>query len=240
MNRLHTALTMVAGSWPAAALAQAAPTAAPVVVEDIRDVREPIFDPAPWWEVAMPYALGALGALALYFVVRYVWRFLHRPRNPMQRALARIDNARRLAREGQVAAFADELSEALRAYIEERFEVHAPRKTTDELLTELVADEASVLRAYRDELGAFLRICDEAKFGGYEIEAQAMDALAAAARDFVTETYRVKDEKAAGEAAAGDPAAAGAATPSSNSSVPGEIRAPIAGATGAARSEEAA
>ncbi len=241
MKNVYTSWALAAVSWPLGVLAQAVPGGAPAVPEDIRDIRDPIFDPAPWWEVAMPYALGAAGALALYFVSRLAWRWLHRPRNPMRRALDRIDSARGLASQGQVAAFADELSDALRAYIEERFEVHAPRQTTDELLVELAADDGSPLRKHRHELGAFLRICDEAKFGGYEIESQAMDALAAAARDFVTQTYRATDEQAAAAPAAPASGAAGDApvAPSTISS-PGAGRANTSGATSAARSEEAA
>ena len=230
MRFIQTAFALAVCSGPAALFAQASAGA-----EDIRDIREPIFDPAPWWELVLPYALGALGALVLALAGRALWRWLHRPRNPMQRALARIDAARRLASEGQVARFADELSEALRSYVEERFEVHAPRQTTEELLGRLATDEGSVLRAHREELATFLRICDEAKFGGYEIAGQAMDALAAAARDFVAQTYEAAREN---PSAAGPTEAGGA--PLSTPTAAGAARANTGHVSDVGRAEEAA
>ena len=91
------------------------------------------------------------------------------------------------------------VSDAVRQYLENRFEIRAPEQTTEEFLRKSeTSDEFSAEQ--RETLGEFLASCDRVKFAGYlpgEGESRAALELA---RAFVTNTRLVEldePEKAA-------------------------------------------
>lgn len=133
----------------------------------------PPFPPRfPW----LPWTFGVLGAVALLALVLW-WRRRPGRRRPADdevrlpahvtalRALSRLRHASRLTAE-EIDAFYVEVSRILRGYLEERFGLHAPERTTDEFLAELNAQgQASPLDGrQRGALGGFLRQCDLVKF----------------------------------------------------------------------------
>jgi hypothetical protein len=59
------------------------------------------------------------------------------------------------------------VSDALRWYLEERFEFRAPERTTEEFLEELRQTDR-LLPDQKEVLGDFLRRCDLVKFARYE------------------------------------------------------------------------
>ena len=133
----------------------------------------PPFPPRfPW----LPWGLGALGAAALLALVLW-WRRRSRRARPAEaevrlpahvtalRALSRLRHASRATAE-EIDAFYVEVSRILRGYLEERFGLHAPERTTDEFLAELNAQgQASPLDGLqRGALAGFLRQCDLVKF----------------------------------------------------------------------------
>lgn len=166
------------------------------VTEDIRDIRGPIAEAAPWWAGLEAWGLAALGVAALAVGLTLIVRALRRPKNARQAALARIARAERHASARDARAFAHEVSEAVRAYVEARFGVHAPQRTTEELLEELAAAESSPLSRYRPLLAAFLARCDLAKFGGARLELTDMKALSDSAREFVEASWREREHRA--------------------------------------------
>jgi hypothetical protein len=185
------ALIGLLGSTPAwAATATAHFTHAPVASaasEDIHDVRGPLHIP-PWWRwlaIAGGAALAAgLGATVVLAVRRRRAMLL----TPQERALMRLERAQTLAESGQVHAYADAASDAVREYIEERFQVRAAHSTTEEFLEALVAQEDSPLGSHRGSLGEFLGACDMAKFARLPLPKEEMLSLNQLARRFVTET----------------------------------------------------
>jgi hypothetical protein len=118
-------------------------------------------------------------------VVRRLRR--RRPRTPAELALAALDEAR--ARSGHEAPdrYAWALSEALRQYIESRFALRAPTRTTEEFLHDLATPD-SALATHRDELGDFLAHCDRVKFGAFGLTESQIDALHQRGRQFVLTT----------------------------------------------------
>ena len=63
----------------------------------------------------------------------------------------------------EVAAFYVGVSQVLRVYLEERFGLHAPERTTEEFLRDLESAD-TLARAHRAELERFLQQCDLVKF----------------------------------------------------------------------------
>lgn len=100
--------------------------------------------------------------------------------------LARIE-ASPLAQRGNFEAYHTQLSNVIRRYIEQRFQLAATKQTTPEFLAKmrsaacLATDQQALLRD-------FLERCDLVKFGGVTPTLQQSVELATAARRFVQQT----------------------------------------------------
>jgi hypothetical protein len=94
---------------------------------------------------------------------------------------------RRLVEAGRFKEFYDEASLILRCYIEDRFGLHAPERTTEEFLEEtrsssaLMDDDVRVLRK-------FLSHCDMVKFAAVIPSTPEAEGIAATAREFIDRT----------------------------------------------------
>ncbi len=164
-------------------------TNALAATNDIRAIRPPVPVPGEWtW---LWWTLGALAAVALLV---WAWRkFGHklvRPPviyivPPHVRAKQKLLEA--LALIGEPKPFCFAVSETLRVYLEERFDFHAPERTTEEFLVEL---RATTLLSEGQKLGLseFLSRCDLVKFAKYEPARPELEDLHAAALRLVEET----------------------------------------------------
>lgn len=156
---------------------------------DIRPVKPPIALPGAWSAWLLPVLIAVL--LALAFVA---WRRYQRARRrpppavvipPYRRALERLRAALDLIHDP--GRFTVAVSDTLRVYLEERFSLHAPERTTEEFLAELQAGH--VLTALQQQLMAdFLTRCDLVKFARYEPREPELRELHAAAVRLVEET----------------------------------------------------
>jgi hypothetical protein len=150
--------------------------------EDIRDIHGPIVQAAstPWW----PYVVGAVAALALAYVV---WRIVRRRRRALpadERALRELSEARGLIERDHPHELSLRVSETVRGYVESAFAIHAPRRTTDELLDDLMRISSPVA-PYRGELGAFLELCDLAKYARWSLSRAQMTEIVDRAERFI-------------------------------------------------------
>lgn len=84
------------------------------------------------------------------------------PHTRALRALARLRTAGRTT-PAQIEAFYVEVSNVLRTYLEERFGLRAPERTTEEFLRDLEGGD-QLAREHRAELERFLSQCDLVKF----------------------------------------------------------------------------
>ena len=187
---------LLALAAPAAASA-APPPPAPATKtaaagDDIRDIHGPLTLPDPWrWLWLAGGALGLAGAGAIAATIVRSRRA--RPLTADERALMRLQAAEALAAADRPREYAEAASDAVRAYIEERFGLRATHATTDEFLQDLVAQEQSPLGEHRRPLSQFLSACDLAKFACLELPRSGMDALTELARRFVLTTARPGD-----------------------------------------------
>ncbi len=147
--------------------------------DDIRDIHGPILHHAhAWW----PYALAAAAVVLLVLVVRRLRRA--HAATPAELALRAIEQART---EPNAERFSTAISSAVRTYAEQAFRVRAPRRTTEELLADLMSDDSPVAR-HRDELGQFLHFCDLAKYARWSLSDADRAGMAASAEAFVRAT----------------------------------------------------
>jgi hypothetical protein len=115
-------------------------------------------------------------------------------------ALAELEKARVLMSPESSRPYGIEVSGIVRRYIERRFAIVAPRRSTEEFLVEAAASE-KLEPAHRQLLAEFLGSCDFLKFARARAELTELEAQHQAAVRFVTET-RVVTQVAAVETTA--------------------------------------
>ena len=156
---------------------------------DIRDIKPPVEITSPWVWVA--WALGAIAVAVLAYGIWKYWRKQQlKPRVEVVvpahiRAKQKLQEA--LALLNQPKPFCTLVSDTIRFYLEERFEFHAPERTTEEFLYEL-QNTNLLLPDQKESLGEFLKRCDLVKFAKYEPREAEMRDLHEAAVRLVDET----------------------------------------------------
>ncbi len=162
---------------------------APPATNDIRALKPPIEIPNGWLWLWIALGLVAL-AVVLFFALK-LWRqkaariVLVPPVPPHLRARQRLQEA--LALISQPRPFCIAVSDTVRLYLEERFQFHAPERTTEEFLHELQATDL-LLPDQKQSLGDFLSVCDMVKFARYEPGPPELQALYDSAMRLIDET----------------------------------------------------
>jgi hypothetical protein len=156
--------------------------------EDIRDIRGPKFVLPAWFFPAL-LAGGALLAVGVYGA----WRWQRRRRRPrallpFEVALRRLAEIRVLMSPASAREFSIAVSDIVRSYIEQRFDVIATQRTTEEFLHDLLESSNPSLARHRALLSQFLHQCDLVKFAGMSLTLQSMESLHQSACAFVRET----------------------------------------------------
>ncbi|MGB3965763.1 MAG: hypothetical protein WBO45_03465 [Planctomycetota bacterium] len=124
-----------------------------------------------WWWVAAA-GLGVVGLAMVVWLVRGRARVRQHPGEVQVpahvRALRALERLRAAPRTtpAQIEAFYVEVSAVLRSYLEDRFGLRAPERTTEEFLRELEGGDA-LARGHRTELERFLSQCDLVKFAAF-------------------------------------------------------------------------
>jgi hypothetical protein len=160
---------------------------------DLRPARS-IFEAPPEEGGGSTLAWTAAGAGAIALLAVLVRAARRRPRRappPTPPHEIAYDALRRLAalgliEKGEIELFFVHLSGILRAYIESRFLVRAPERTTEEFLEEAAGHAA--LGAYRARLGEFLALSDRVKFARFEPDEAAIQGAFDALKQFLAET----------------------------------------------------
>ncbi|MBE7501673.1 MAG: DUF4381 family protein [Verrucomicrobiales bacterium] len=160
-----------------------------VAAADIRDARPPVAIPNLW-----TWLLGVALLCALAAAAFYAWRRYRREQQrpppalvipPYRRALEKLRAALDLLHDPE--RFCVAVSAAVRWFLEERFQLRAPERTTEEFLVELQQHEQLNARQ-RTLLGDFLTRCDLVKFARYEPAEPELRELHDAATRLVEET----------------------------------------------------
>ena len=159
-----------------------------VLTNDIRGIQPPVRIPGEWdwlwWLFAGVFLLGGIVGFVL-------WR--RRPTPvvlppsvpPHVRAKQRLAEALLLISDPD--KFCTAVSNTLRLYLEERFHLRAPERTTEEFLVELQGS-AALNPEQKRSLQSFLQSCDLVKFARLEPSESALRDLHDAALRLVDET----------------------------------------------------
>jgi len=165
---------------------------APTPVE-LRDIAEPEALPFDWRPVL--YASAALVALGLLLALLSWWSRRQRAASlapqpkPHEVALAALQKLRsqHLLESGRLEEFYVALSAIVRTYVEGRFGLHAPERTTEEFLAEMQRDRR-LTAEHRTLLGEFLGESDLVKFARHQPAPEDGERAWSAARRFVDES----------------------------------------------------
>jgi hypothetical protein len=165
------------------------------VANDIRDIKPPVEIPNGW-----EWLWWGLAALATVVIAIFVWRWWQKRRSQIAfvppvpahvRAKQKLEEA--LALIAQPKPFVIAVSDTARTYLEERFDFHAPERTTEEFLRELSGTDL-LAKEQKESLGNFLESCDLVKFAKYEPREMELRGLHGAAVKLVEETQPVATE----------------------------------------------
>jgi len=165
------------------------PPSSGTVTNELRAIKPPVEIPNNWAWVW--WALGALvvGALVTYALIRVLKKRAQPPVIPVipphVRAKQKLAAALSLLHDPRL--FCIEVSTITRIYLEERFDFHAPERTTEEFLIELQATDL-LTPDQKQSLGEFLQSCDLVKFARFEPTESALRELHDSALRLVDET----------------------------------------------------
>jgi hypothetical protein len=158
-------------------------------VADIHGIKGPVHIPSSYAWIGW-----LLVATAVFVGGWYLWRKFRKQKHnvrpavvvpPHRRAKDRLRNANELLSDPY--AYCSLVSDVVRMYLEERFDLHAPDRTTEEFLEEMRS--TSMLHPdHKALLEDFLSRCDLVKFARFEPTQDELKALLEAALRFIDET----------------------------------------------------
>ena len=163
---------------------------AELVIEDIEDVVEMPEKASLWW-VWMLTVLGITGTVVTIILVRKkraaqlirIFKPAHEIAYDHLGALVKED----LIGAGRIKEFYERTSSILRHYIEHRFDLRAPERTTEEFLSEL--QRTDVLTAEdKERLREFLQHCDLVKFAKHDPTSQQIQRTFDLVKQFIEKT----------------------------------------------------
>jgi len=160
-----------------------------------RDIKGPVELPVAAGRRWIVWVAAAAVTVAVMVLLVVLWR--RRRARPEQEIVVvphewAFDQLRllideKLVEQGEIHEFYFRLSHIVRVYIELRFGLMAPERTTEEFLIEVHRSEA--LRAdHKNLLGDFLKSCDRVKFAKYEPTTSEIELVFDSARDFINQT----------------------------------------------------
>jgi hypothetical protein len=158
----------------------------------LRDIKPPVEIPSAWTWVWWVLGLLAIAAAAYWL---WLWWKKKKTETPVVPVLPAHVRAKQkltaaLAMIGQPKEFCILVSDTIRWYLEERFEFHAPERTTEEFLHELRGTDL-LSSDQKESLVEFLNRCDLVKFARYEPGEPELRDLHHAAVRLVEETEPV-------------------------------------------------
>lgn len=166
--------------------------------DDIRDVKPPQGLPFPWWAMVILLLVAVIAAIL--FILFSDDKKKQAGASPLpalppwEIALLRLNElqAKGLLVQGQFHDYYFELTDILRHYIEGRFDIDAPERTTEEFLIHM--RELNVLTgAQKNMLKNFLIECDKVKFAKHAPTIEDGQWAFGIAKSFIEET-RIKAE----------------------------------------------
>jgi hypothetical protein len=171
---------------------------------DVRDITPPVGLDKNYFRLYIIIAI-VLGVLALVAIVlHYVYNRKNRetesiaePLSAHQIAYNELESLRamNLISKGQIKEYYYRLSNIVRHYIENRFKLMAPERTTEEFLAEMMVT-TRLTEDHKKLVEDFLEHCDMVKFAAYGPDRREIENSLNSAKKLVDETKEVLQEDA--------------------------------------------
>jgi hypothetical protein len=159
-------------------------------IADIEDVVAMPKETSLWWIWLLAASAVCIGFVSWFYLRRKKVRELVRIFKPAheiayERLRALVDED--LIGAGKIKEFYERISDILRHYIEHRFNLRAPERTTEEFLVEL-ANTDVLAASDKENLGRFLTHCDLVKFAKYDPETEQIQKTFDLVKNFIEKT----------------------------------------------------
>lgn len=159
-------------------------------IADIEDVMAVPKEPSYWWIWLFVPAAFIVGFVLWFYLRRKRVRELVRIFKPAHEIA--YDRLRALVDEdlvgaGKIKEFYERISDILRHYIEHRFNLRAPERTTEEFLVELAGSDV-LEPSDKENLGEFLKHCDLVKFAKHNPATEQIQKTFDLVKNFIDKT----------------------------------------------------
>ncbi len=171
---------------------------------DIRDIKSPVAIKKTYFRLYIIIAItfGVLviaGAIVLYLYRRKQREieFVPEPLPAYQIAYNELEKLMtlNLISEGRIKEYYYRLSNIVRRYIEDRFILMAPERTTEEFLVEMTVTDR-LAEVHKELISNFLEHCDMVKFAAYGPDSREIENAFNSAIKLVDETREVSGKEA--------------------------------------------
>jgi hypothetical protein len=158
-------------------------------IADIEDVVNMPAKTILWWLLPAVAVVGGIAGLWLYFRKRKTKAAIRilKPAHEIAYARLQLLIQQDLIKAGKVKEFYEAVSDILRHYIEDRFELKAPERTTEEFLFE-IRDTGALLQEHTKSLTEFLTHCDLVKFAKHSPTNEQIQHTFDLAKNFIEQT----------------------------------------------------
>jgi len=166
---------------------------------DVRDIRPPVAIKKNYFRlyyiVAIVFGVLAIAGAIMLFLYRKKQReveFVPEPLSAHQIAYNELESLRalKLISEGRIKEYYYRLSNIVRCYIESRFKLMAPERTTEEFLAEMTVTDR-LAEEHKELISNFLEHCDTVKFAAYGPDSREIENAFNSAIKLVDETREV-------------------------------------------------
>ncbi len=157
---------------------------------------------APWMIAIFVAVLAGAGAAYWFLRAKPVRDTGPPPRPAWEVAYDRLRmlDAAALPAAGKFGRYYVELSYIIRRYVEDRYQLHAPERTTPEFLVEATTS-GLLTTEQQDQLAALLKLCDRVKFARYASSVEEAEQSMAEILRFIDESIPKTDVASEEEAA---------------------------------------
>ncbi len=173
-----------------------------VDASDVRDIAPPVALHKSYFKlyiiIAIVFGVLALAAIVLHYIYHRKDReteSIPEPLSAHQIAYNELESlsAMDLISKGQIKEYYYRLSNIVRHYIENRFKLMAPERTTEEFLVEMTVT-GKLAEDHKKLVGDFLEHCDMVKFAAYGPDSREIEYSFNSAKRLVDETKEVLHE----------------------------------------------
>ena len=176
-------------------LADQSPVTDSSTTEMLDDISGPIelADPLPWKTIGAWTLFALIILVLIFFIVKNLRKQNVSTVTAGQKSLLALDNLAQIKGEKTSILYMEKISELLRIYIEERFQLQSTRQTTQEFLLSVshprtIEEIDTRLAQHKESLQDCLELSDMAKFAHCPPNGQSLDDIENAVRSFIQKT----------------------------------------------------